>query len=34
MGLRLAGVPHQGNGVAAAMNSLVSAKVAEPVSAK
>ena len=34
MGLRLAGVPHKGCGVAAAMNSLMSAKAPEPVSVK
>ena len=33
MGLRLAGVPHKDEGVAAAMNSLVSAKSVEPVGA-
>ncbi|HWG51588.1 MAG TPA: aminotransferase class V-fold PLP-dependent enzyme [Candidatus Acidoferrales bacterium] len=32
MGLRLAGVPHQDGGVAAAMKSLVASKIAEPVS--
>lgn len=33
MGLRVAGVPHKDGGVAAAMNSLVNAKSAEPVGA-
>ena len=33
MGLRLAGVPHQDGGVAAAMNSLLMSKTPEPVSA-
>jgi alanine-glyoxylate transaminase/serine-glyoxylate transaminase/serine-pyruvate transaminase len=33
MGLRIAGVPHKDGGIAAAMNSLVNAKSAEPVGA-
>jgi alanine-glyoxylate transaminase/serine-glyoxylate transaminase/serine-pyruvate transaminase len=33
MGLRIAGVPHKDGGVAAAINSLVNAKSAEPVGA-
>ncbi|MGE5321324.1 MAG: pyridoxal-phosphate-dependent aminotransferase family protein [Actinomycetota bacterium] len=33
MGLRLAGVPHKGGGVAAAMNALLAAKTAEPAPA-
>jgi len=34
MGLRLAGVPHNNGGVAAAMNSLMAVKALEPVSVK